>query len=158
MEQLLEKFRSLSERERNLVLIAGVTITVFLFYFIIWAPMQQSIQTNTASVASQGKLLDWVEQNANRAIQLKQSSGSSGGFSGSLPQAVNQTAAQFKIEITRMQPQNDEIQVWIDRAAFNDVLNWLQRIEKMGINIAEADLAESDEPGMIKVRRLRLTK
>lgn len=158
MEQLLEKYRSLNERERYLVIGAGTMIIISLFYLALWAPMQQSIKTNQASVASQTKLLKWVEQNANRAVQLKQSSGSSRTFNGSLPQFVNQTAAQFKIEITRMQPQNDEIQVWVDRAAFDDVLGWFQQMEQKGINIVEADLAESDDPGMIKIRRLRLNK
>ena len=120
--------------------------------------MQQSLKTNKAAVASQTELLEWVEQSANRAIQLKQSSGSGGNFRGSLPQTVNQTAARYKIAITRMQPQGDEIQVWVDKAPFNDVLSWLQQMEQLGIKIAEADLAESDEPGMVKVRRLRLKK
>ena len=133
-------------------------LVVSLFYFALWAPMQQSLKTNKAAVASQTELLEWVEQSANRAIQLKQSSGSGGNFRGSLPQTVNQTAARYKIAITRMQPQGDEIQVWVDKAPFNDVLSWLQQMEQLGIKIAEADLAESDEPGMVKVRRLRLKK
>lgn len=158
MNQLLEKFHALNEREKKLVVIAGIVIIVSLFYFAIWSPIQQSIKTNKASVESQTKLLAWVEQNAAKAIQLKRSSGKSGGFAGSLPQAVNQTAARFNIDITRMQPQKDDIQVWVDKAVFNDVLAWLQQLEQMGINVAEADIAESDDVGMIKVRRLRLSK
>lgn len=158
MNQLLEKFNALNDREKKLVVVAGVVIVIALFYFVIWSPLQQSIKTNKASVESQQKLLTWVESNANKAIQLKQSAGSSGGFNGSLPQAVNQTAARFSIDITRMQPQKDDIQVWVDKAVFNDVLAWLQQLEQMGINVAEADIAESDEVGMIKVRRLRLSK
>ncbi|UAA38906.1 type II secretion system protein M [Paraneptunicella aestuarii] len=158
MEQLLEKYRALNERERTLTIAAGIMLVVSIFYFGIWSPMQQSLKTNKAAVASQTELLEWVEQSANRAIQLKQSSGSNRTFNGSLPQTVNQTAARFNIAITRMQPQGDEIQVWVDKAPFNEVLKWLQQMEQQGINIAEADLAESDEPGMIKIRRLRLSK
>lgn len=158
MEQLLEKYRSLNERERNLTIAAGIMLVISVFYFAIWTPMQQSLKTNKAAVASQTELLEWVEQSANRAIQLKQSSGSNQTFNGSLPQTVNQSAARFNIAITRMQPQGDEIQVWVDKAPFNEVLKWLQQMEQQGINIAEADLAESDEPGMIKIRRLRLSK
>lgn len=155
---VLEKYRSLNERERILVIAASIMLVVATFYFGLWAPMQQSLHSNKAAVKTQTELLTWVEQSANRAIQLKQSGGNKQQFRGSLPQAVNQTAARFKIAITRMQPQDTEIQVWVDKAPFNDVLAWLQQMEQMGLTIAEADLAEADEPGMIKVRRLKLRK
>ena len=57
-----------------------------------------------------------------------------------------------------MQPQDDELQVWIDQAPFNDVLEWLKTLEGMGIVIIQADIAEADDPGYIKVRRLQLGK
>ncbi|MCY7295663.1 type II secretion system protein M [Alteromonas sp. a30] len=158
MNQLLEKYNALNDREKKLVVIASVVIVIALFYFVIWSPLQQSIKTNRASVERQQELLVWVKENATKAIQLKQSAGSHGGFNGSLPQAVNQTAARFSIDISRMQPQKDDIQVWVDKAPFNNVLAWLQQLEQMGISVAEADIAESDEVGMIKVRRLRLSK
>lgn len=158
MEQLLEKYRNLSERERRLVIIAGIGLVIAIFYAVVWSPLQTSIAKNEKGIANKQELLVWVEQNANKAIQLKQSAGRGSDFTGSLPQAVNQTAARFSIDITRMQPQKDEIQVWVDKASFDNTLGWLQQMEQMGINIAEADIAETDESGMIKIRRLRLSR
>lgn len=158
MEQLLEKYRSLSERERRLVIVAGISLVITLCYVLVWSPLQSSISANQKGIANKQELLVWVEQNANKAIQLKQSAGGNRNFNGSLPQAVNQTAARNSIDITRMQPQKDEIQVWVDRASFDNVLSWLQQMEQMGISIAEADIAESDDPGIIKIRRLRLSR
>lgn len=158
MEQLKQRFAQLSEREQKMVLIATVFITIGLFYALIYAPINNSISTNQQAVKAQTELLSWVTQNANKVIQLRSSNASGGNFNGSLPQAVNQTASRFNIAITRMQPQGDEIQVWIDNASFNDVIAWLNNLEQTGISIAEADIAESDTPGNIKVRRLKLSK
>lgn len=158
MEQLLEKYRSLSERERILVVVGGIGLVIALFYALVWSPLQTTITTSKKGIANKQELLVWVEQNANKAIQLKQSAGGGRSFTGSLPQAVNQAAARNSIDITRMQPQKDEIQVWVDKASFDSTLSWLQQMEQMGINIAEADIAETDETGMIKVRRLRLSR
>ena len=155
---IVKKYHSLSERERMLVNIASVVLLVAVFYFGCWAPIQQSLQTNKAAVKTQLELLSWVEQTANRAIQLQQSGGNKPVFRGSLPQTVNQTAARHGIAIARMQPQDSHIQVWVDKAPFNDVLAWLQQLEQSGLAIDEADLAEADQPGMIKVRRLKLSK
>jgi general secretion pathway protein M len=57
-----------------------------------------------------------------------------------------------------MQPQGEELQVWIDQAPFNDILSWLQSLEKTGISVLDIDIAESGLPGQVKIRRLKLGK
>ena len=94
----------------------------------------------------------------SRAIQLRAANGVSTGFNGSLAQAANQTAANANIPIARMQPQGEELQVWVDQAPFNGVLDWLQSLEDMGISILDLDIAEADAPGQVKIRRLKLGK
>lgn len=158
MEQLKQQYQQLNDREKVLVKLSSVVVIIGLFYWLVWAPLNTALAKNRSAVESQQKLYSWVQQNANKAIQLRSSGGSKGGFNGSLPQAVNQTAAQANIAISRMQPKGEELQVWVDQVAFNDVLSWLQRIEGMGIAIVEADLAEADAAGYVKVRRLRLSK
>lgn len=159
MEALLAKFKALTERERLLVVVAFVVIVVGLFYFAIWSPMNTSIERQRALIDDQQELLSWVQQSANRAIQLRQSGlGGQSRLNTSLPQAVNQTTARFNIAITRMQPQGDELQVWVDQAPFNSVVDWLNALERMGVVILQVDLTESDSPGQIKIRRLQLGK
>lgn len=158
IDELKQRFAQLTDREQKLVVISAVVIVIGAIYFLIYAPMQASIERNSASLSSQKELLTWVTQNANRAQQLKQSGGQGNQFSGSLPQAVNQTANNSDITISRMQPQGDDIQIWVDNARFDNVLNWLQSLEKMGVQIIEADIAEGDSPGIVKIRRLRLSK
>lgn len=158
LNDLKQRFQQLTDREQKMVLISAIVVVVGSIYFLIYAPMQASIEKNSASLNAQKELLTWVSQNANRAIQLKQSGGDGGEFNGSLPQAVNQTANNSNISISRMQPQGDDIQVWIDNARFEDVLNWLQSLENMGVQIIEADIAEGESAGNVKIRRLRLSK
>ncbi|MFT2092231.1 type II secretion system protein GspM [Paraglaciecola sp. 2405UD69-4] len=158
MEKIKSIYQQLNEREKRLVLISAVFVLVAIFYWGIWSPLNTSIAKGQAAVTSQKSLLAWVQKNANRAVQLRSSSGRTSGFSGSLPQAVNQAANRMKIVISRMQPQSNEIQVWVDQAPFNDVLSWLQSLEKMGIIILDIDIAESDLPGQVKIRRLKLGK
>lgn len=158
MEELKQKFHQLSEREQWLVTVSAVVVIIGIFYWLVWSPLNKAIETDRLAVSNQQILLSWVQKNANRAIQLRASASNASRFSGSLPQAVNQTAAQLKIAITRMQPQGEELQVWVDQAPFNDVLSWLTAMQKMGISILDVDLAEADQPGLIKIRRLQLGK
>lgn len=158
MNQLIAKFRQLNEREQRLVIFTGAFVFIAVIYLAIYAPLNDSIEKNQNSINSQTELLTWVSQNANKVIQMRQSGSKGSSFNGSLPQAVNQTAGRYNIAITRMQPQGDEIQVWVDSAVFNDTMSWLQAIENMGIKILEADITEGDSAGIIKIRRLKLSK
>ena len=155
MDKLKSTFLQLSEREQRLVIISAVLVIVAIFYWGIWSPLNTSLERGQTAVNNQTELLAWVQKNANRAAQLRSSGDNNTRFSGSLPQAVNQSASRMKIAISRMQPQGDELQVWIDQAPFNDILSWLQSMEKTGVSI---DIAESTLPGQVKIRRLKLGK
>jgi general secretion pathway protein M len=158
MDKLKSTFLQLSIRERRLVIISTVLVLIAIFYWGIWSPLSQSIEKSYTAIKNQTELLDWVQKNANKALQLQSSGGDKAAFSGSLPQAVNQSANRMKIAISRMLPQDDELQVWIDQAPFNDVLSWLQSLENSGVNILDIDIVESDLPGQVKIRRLKLGK
>jgi len=158
MEKLKNIYTQLSAREQRLVLVSAAFVIFAIFYWGIWSPLNTSLERSQNSLKKQQELLVWVQQNANRAIQLRSSAGNKGAFNGSLPQTVNQSANRMKIAISRMQPQGDELQVWIDQAPFNDVLSWLQSLEKTGVTILDVDIAEADAPGLVKIRRLKLGK
>jgi general secretion pathway protein M len=158
VNKLKQTYKQLSEREQRLVLISAMVMVVGFFYWVIWAPLNQSLETDRKAIAAQQELLTWVQKNANRAIQLRGASSGTKSFSGSLPQAVNQTAERLNIAISRMQPQGEELQVWVDQAPFNDVLSWLQALEEMGVSILDLDIADANIPGQVKIRRLKLAK
>ena len=112
MNALLEKYKALTEREQKLVLVSAVLLIIALFYFAVWSPLNAALDKQKRLLDNQQSLLVWVKDSAARAQQLRRSSGGKRTFSGSLPQAVNRTTAQYDIAISRMQPQGD------GRAAF----------------------------------------
>tara|TARA_R110000868_G_scaffold119472_1_gene317131 strand:- start:1299 stop:1778 length:480 start_codon:yes stop_codon:yes gene_type:complete len=158
MDKLKSMYLQLNGREQRLVIISAILVLVAIFYWSIWSPLNTSLERGKVAVKNQTALLDWVQKNANKAVQLRSNVSNNAAFSGSLPQAVNQSATRMKIAISRMQPQGEELQVWIDQAPFNDVLSWLQSLEKIGVSILDIDIAESDLPGQVKIRRLKLGK
>ncbi|NDV90761.1 type II secretion system protein M [Alteromonas sp. 345S023] len=158
MNTLVEKFRGLTEREQRLVIISAVVAAIAIFYFAIWSPINYALTQQQLLRDNQQQLLTWVQESAARAKQLRRSSSTTQTLTGSLPQAVNRTTTRHNIEISRMQPQGDELQVWVDQAPFNDVLAWLKTMESMGVVILQADIAEADAAGYVKIRRLQLGK
>ena len=134
----------------------GVFIVIFLLYNLIWQPINTGIEQTSKKLASQQELLGWVQE---KTSLIKQSAkrASSGQSNGSLSSIVNRTARQNKIVITRIQPQGEDIQVWIDQAVFSGFLKWLDQLAAAeGLKVKAIDLSNTDEAGMVKVRRLQL--
>lgn len=158
MNKLMERYNQLTSREQRLVMLCGVFIIIGLFYFLVWSPLTSSLDANRKAVESKQADLRWVKDNAARAMLMKGSSPSRASFNGSLTQAVNQSANRLKISISRMQPQGEQLRVWVDQVPFNDMLSWLSNLENMGLVIINLDIAQADSPGQVKVRSLQIGK
>lgn len=157
MEALKSWFTSISEREQKLVIAAAIVGTLGIFYFLIWSPLHSAVNTQQAALASEKQTLMWVQEQAGRAQVLRQSSRKT-SFNGSLTQLVNQTTRNANIPVSRMQPQGEELQVWIDQVEFNTLMSWLEQLEKSGVSIMQSDVTEVDAQGFVQVRRLQLGK
>lgn len=151
-------WQGLNLRERRLVLISGVCASVFLLYNLLWLPLNESLTNTEKMVANRQALLTWVTENTARYQTIKSTTGVKKS-SGSISSIVNRTAEQQQLTITRLQPQGDSLQVWIDSAPFNQLLLWLENLaSNEGLQVQAIDLAQGDVPGEVRVRRLQFTK
>lgn len=149
-------WQQLNLREQRLVIVMSALISVFILYSVIWQPMNESIAKSKAKIDRQQALLTWVQENTQRYQQAKRNGGSSGE---SLSSIVNRTSRIEKITITRMQPQGDDLQVWIDEISFNQLLSWLERLSvRDGLQVKSIDLSKAEQQGVVRVRRLQLGK
>lgn len=158
MDELKKRYKDLTEREQWLVKIIGIFLIVSLLYSTIWSPLVSAVEKNERSVKTQRNALQTMQKNSQRAQQLKAGGSRNASLSGSLAQAVNGTANSLSVSISRMQPQGEELIVWVDEAPFDSVLAWFQAMETRGVRILDADIVETNQPGQIKVRRLQVGK
>jgi len=150
-------WQQLNIREQRLVVVMSALISIFILYGLIWQPMNESIETSKLKIERQQKLLTWVQESVQRYQQAKRNGGRSSGES--LSSIVNRTSRLEKITITRMQPQGDDLQVWIDEISFNQLLSWLEKLaSRDGLQVKNIDLSKADQQGVVRVRRLQLGK
>lgn len=150
-------WQQLNIREQRLVVVMSALISIFILYSLIWQPMNESIETSKVKIERQQELLTWVQESAQRYQQAKRNGGRSSGES--LSSIVNRTSRLEKISITRMQPQGDDLQVWIDEISFNQLLSWLEKLaSRDGLQVKNIDLSKADQQGVVRVRRLQLGK
>jgi len=151
-----ERWLALNLREQRLVIAMASVIVFFILYSTIWSPLNSGIDSANQKVERYQKLQSLVQTETARYKSLA-GSGSVSSSKGSLSSVVNRTAGRNQIAIARMQPQGDNLQVWIDEVPFNKLLAWLEQLStRENISVKAIDLINGEQPGVIKVRRLQL--
>ncbi|NQY34728.1 MAG: type II secretion system protein M [Alteromonadaceae bacterium] len=152
---MMERWQQLTLREQRIVIALGVVLGIYVLYSFIWQPVQSNLLKTQQTLSRQQELLTWVSQNTARYQQAKKTGKVSSR--GSLSSIVNRSARNKGITVTRMQPQAEDIQVWIDEIPFNTLLQWLDQLSSNeGINIKAIDLNTTDKSGVVRIRRLQL--
>ncbi len=151
-------WQQLNSREQRLVASMGIVFLVFIFYSAIWQPLNNGLVEAQSKLARQQQLLTWVKENTALYQQAK-GSGGKVRPSGSISSIANRSAKTYKLTITRMQPQGDDLQVWIDSTPFTQLLFWLEHLaNNEGLQVKAIDLTRGDRVGEVTVRRLHLAK
>ncbi len=151
-------WQQLKISEQRLVAMMGIVVIGFVFFSLIWQPLNEDITNTQQKIARQQKLLTVVQEGTQRYQQAKRNGGSRQS-NGSLSSVVNKSAGRHNITITRLQPQADDLQVWIDEVPFSQLLGWLEFLaNREGLLVKAIDLSKADEKGVVKVRRLQLGK
>ncbi|WP_068976760.1 GspM family type II secretion system protein ExeM [Aeromonas sp. EERV15] len=160
MEKLQSWWQGISAREQRLVVVGGALLLVGLCYWSIWQPIANRIAERERQVQNQQQTLAWLKEKGAEVLAMQGGAGRQIDTSGTLEGVVNRTAFNHKIKIARLQPQAQELQVWIDTVPFDDLLLWLATlVEQHGIQVQIIEIArEGLAPGLVKVRRLQLSR
>mgnify|MGYP002700572450 FL=1 len=151
-------WQQLKSAEQRLVLIMSGVVVLFLFFILIWQPLENNINSTQQKLVRQQALHTWVQESTQRYQQSKKSN-ISNGSKGSLSSIVNTSAGRNNISIARLQPQGEDLQVWIDEVPFTQLLSWLEVLaNNEGLSVKSLDLSKADRNGVVKVRRLQLGK
>jgi len=156
IETYKQKWLQLNSREQSLVAVMSIVVVVFLFYSLLWQPLNTNLIKSAKKLERNQELLAWVEA---KTQQYKQVSKTGKLVRGSLTSIVNRTSKQQNITVTRMQPQGDDLQIWVDDVPFEQLLAWLdQLVEQEGLLIKVLDINSAENVGVVQVRRLQLGK
>ena len=148
----------LNSREQQLFSVMAAFVGIFLFYSFIWQPLNENIVKGQKKLQRQQDLLAWVQTETQR---YKAAKGNAVGkqSNASISSIINRTARASGITIARMQPQGQDIQVWLDSVAFNQLLQWLANLSSNeGIAVKALDISSGEQAGQVSVKRLQLGK
>jgi len=162
MEKLLEPAKewwaTISQREQRLVIVCSVVFAVFIIYSAVLNPLSEATETAHMRINSDRELLTWVREKADQITTLRAQGGVSTS-SQTLNQIISSSTRRFNIELIRVQPNADMLQVWTQPIPFKQLVTWLDYLsEKQGVDIAFMDISKTDTPGVVKINRLQFKR
>ncbi len=150
---------SLAARERVMVVAGAMALVLFLLYALIWSPVRSGYLDLQESVSIKRDTAVWMQESAQRLIQLKRSRGSvaSGLGSESLLALADRTARSGGLgdALKRVEPEgSNNVKVWLEGASFDVLVGWLGSLgNKYGINVDTVTLERvSETAGRVDVR------
>lgn len=146
----------LSDRDKKLVIVMTALLVPFIVYQMIWLPISDGLAKEQKKLTRNQELYAYVQSNIAH-IKNAGISGNKVNKGGSLSSQVNRSAQSHGIKIDRVQPQGDDLSVWIDQVPFNSLLSFITDLSKNnGLQVKNIDIVETDASGVVKVRRLQL--
>ncbi|MGX9417952.1 type II secretion system protein GspM [Vibrio sp. RC27] len=156
MVRLRSWWSQISSRERWLVgTLAGLGLLV-LFVFGFWQPMNQSLVSSKQALEREKSVLQTVMTQSNRIESLRKEKGIESTSQEPLNQVIAASSKKLNISLIRIQPRDQELQVWVEPLRFDTLLDWINTLDRnFGIQVVALDIERSDKPGMVDVRRLQ---
>ncbi|WP_337841684.1 type II secretion system protein M [Rheinheimera sp.] len=146
-QQLLARWSALQRREQQLLMVAAVAVLVAVFYYLLWQPLHQSLNQQQLDLVRVQQQLTQVQSFPVATAQTAPA--------GSLTDLLSSSARKHNIQVSRMQPQNEQMQVMLNDLSFDQLLTWLHELQyQHKVSIVQLDLSKADQAGLVRVRRL----
>lgn len=151
-----EWFETLQERERLIIIAAGVLLVPLLLYLLLWEPLSKSISNLQTSINAAEGQVRWMQAASLEVKDLRKSGNAPQASGGSMINSVESSAngAGLRSAIQRMEPQgSNKISLEMRDADFDALILWLGQLEKkFGINASQFNATPSRNPGRVDAR------
>lgn len=154
-QKSLAWYQSRPAQDQRALKLLAIFLVPALLYFALVFPLQRARQNLTADVIEQETALATMQENVARVLASRGAGSSKLDRAGRrLNQLISDTAPEFNLVVSRLQPKGDnEMQIWLEEASFDDCLRWLHQLETgYGIQIASLNLSTGKASGVVKLQ------
>jgi general secretion pathway protein M len=151
-----KQFEMMPARDQLALKVLAAVFVLIVIYFGLWQPAYTFKQNAEIELQQQKDLLALVLENKAALTQMS-GAGSSGPSvlnSQQLVSSVTNLARQAGVLLKRFEPSGErEIKVWVEDAAFDKMMNWLNTLHKtLNVRVEQISLEKTDAPGLVSAR------
>jgi general secretion pathway protein M len=155
LAKLRSSWRRLSGREQQLIGVLIVIALCLVVYLGLWKPLDNRAKTHKQMLILEQERLEVVIKQANQIESMRQKNGSEGVVAQPLNQVIATSSSTLGISLIRLQPKNEQLQVWIEPLSFDRLVDWLDMLERQyGVQVTALDIERAESSGMVEIRRL----
>lgn len=154
--QALQRWQRLQPREQKMLRVMIVVIAIAILWFGMWQPLQEREMRAEAGLAGQYSTQRYVETQISQVLQARNNrqQGTAAVSAAQLNGLLSTLSNELELEVARMQPQNESLLVVFNEVDFNRLIQLLVRLTERQVVIEAIDISETNEPGVVRVRRL----
>jgi general secretion pathway protein M len=151
-------FVHLSRREKIVVVLSALFVSVFLAHIFIGRPLAQRLQFYQERLPAQQELLVWMEQ---ASLEVQTIRGNRQGLSGAAGTQspltiISQSAKEQRLGtgIKRIEPgEGNEVRLWLEGVVFADMVPWLAMLqERFALAVGDISVERDKDPGFVNAR------
>ncbi|WP_027707551.1 type II secretion system protein GspM [Zooshikella ganghwensis] len=149
-EKITAQLNAMPERDRRALVIMVVAVTLTVVYMLIWEPIMQWSDESRKEYQSNMDTLAFIQANEQAARQST-SQGVQQVSRDKLSAVVTGAARQQGIKLSRVQPSNEGVTVWMDKVAYQKLLAWVINLHNQyHFSIDKIRIDAQDEAGMVR--------
>jgi len=155
---LQKQYEMLPPRDRQVLTIFGIILSIFIIYYAMWVPAHDYMKNAQRDVEQNEKLLALVKQNTVVLSSLAKGQSSAGTgkvlTSQQLVSSVTNMAKRSGVALKRFEPSGDKkIKVWVDNASFDKMMTWLASMKKtLNVTVEQISIEKDDTAGLVSAR------
>ena len=147
---------NLNVREQRIFIAGAAVLLILAVYLFAWEPLVKERSRLQGSVQKLREDSNWMQQAARQVKQLRGSGAVARKPVTSLLGVINSTARPVLkgAELKRVEEDRSAgVRVWIESAAFDDLVVWLGDLNKRyGIDASSVSVEHTAKPGRVNVR------
>jgi general secretion pathway protein M len=143
-------FAQLNQREQMSLFILSLAVGLYLLFVLLWSPLagkRDALEVQNSAIAGS---LARVDAMVSELLQLRDG-GASVNTRRNLTSLINQSTSRMELQVSRLQPSSrGDIQVRLENASFDDVLEWLHEMEyREGLLVREVSVTQAGSAGRV---------
>lgn len=150
-QKLWAYYETAAPREQLALKALGIFLSAVAVLLLVILPLHRFNSDAIADFRAQRDTLQWMQVNRSAVGKNPQKQREAGS---SLLTLANQSARDFGLAFKRYEPNaNQGLNLWLEQVPFNQVVKWLEALERdYGVGAVEFSASRRDEPGIVDVR------
>ncbi len=144
-------FLQLKQREQWVLVIGSAVVLLYIFFVMLWRPLQNGNQQLLVRNAEAAKTLEWMRASAaSLQADAQQQRKGNPASNANLPQLLDRSVSKFGMQFSRLQPKGaNKAQVWFDATEFASLVAWLDELDKQKIYATSVSFNSTQQTGRV---------